>query len=384
MATKSGTISIDEFRKRIRETEVACYICGTRAFSLVRHLSDKHDLTPGQYRKLHSEAKFCSPIVSELLRRLDRKAQTTDDLASFTAAFEFGADLDATFAEARKKLSTSTGPDAKIPAKMPHFFFPKMETEAVLTGLILGKNVYIEGPTGCGKTGLVHQIHAKLERPIQRANMNGDVTAANFVGAMRANRKRGTYFHYGMLPEAMRGGYPLIIDEVDYTPPQIAAVLNPTLEDDQAIFLEETGETIRAEEGFIIIATGNTGGKGDLTGVYTGTEILNSAFLDRFPIKLRMDYLPQAREVEMLEGRFPDESREELELITKAAIEVRTAFKQGQLSVTLSTRKLVEYLELKRTLGEIQARNVTLLNWLDDDDRQLVVELLGRVGMTVD
>ena len=182
--------------------------------------------------------------------------------------------------------------------------------------------------------------------------MNGDVTASHFVGAMRASPEKGTYYYYGVLPRAMKYGATLLVDEVDYTPPHIAAVMNSVLEGKRVLYLEETGETIHAAEGFTVIATGNTGGKGDADGMYTGTEVLNTAFLDRFPIKMRMDYMHHEHEEELLTTRFPTEKASDIKKMVRAANEVREAFKQGQISLTFSTRKLLDYFELKGYLGE--------------------------------
>jgi len=389
--SQNSPASVDEFRSLIRQTEIACLMpkCGYRGHSLVAHLKERHQMSPGQYQKKfprsdYPDVTLVSRVVTELLRRMDRSVKRTTDLSQFTALFDVGRTPLELFMEVGSKLPDVN--DAYIqyatPADLDRYFeFPVEQTAAILTGMILHKNTYISGPTGCGKTELSIQIHKQLKRPFIRINMKGDATVANFIGAMRADPKKGTYFKPGALPIAMKAGYTLIVDEVDYTPPQIAATLNPVLEGSRNLFLEDTGETIHAAEGFCVIATGNTAGKSDPTGVYTGTEVLNSAFLDRFGIKLSMDYLEPEVETAMLMRRFPNEKRDEVKILCLAAKEIRESFKQGALTLTLSTRKLIDYLELKPTMGHIQSIQAVLLNWLDEDDRELVNGLLERCGV---
>jgi len=194
---------------------------------------------------------------------------------------------------------------------------------------------------------------------------------------MKANAE-GTYFDYGVLPWCMMHGVPLIIDEVDYMPPQIGATLNSVL-DSGTVFIPDTNETIEATPGFFIIATANTGGKGDKFGAFTGTEVLNTAFLNRFRMKLKCDYLEQEHEVAMLSGRFPNAETSDIKRMVQAAFEIREAFKQGNLGVTFSTRQLIGYFEMRDDLEARDALDLTMLNWLDEDDSQLVIEILKRV-----
>jgi len=366
-------LTIDEFRTIVKGTEIGCKLCGHKDHSIVKHVLDRHTLSAGQYKKQFPDARLCSPIVSELLRRMDRKSKKTTALTDFVGAFQLGGDIDLSFKEAMKKLPKVDPANAHlIPKKTEHFRFPQKETEAILTALILEKNVYVEGPTGCGKTDLLAQVLNRLDRPMKRANMNGEVTRSNFLGGKVANQQRGTYFQYGSLPLAMRGGYPLLVDEVDYTPPHIASVLNPVLEGGRKLYIDEIDEEITAKEGFLVMATANTGGKGDKTGVYTGTEVLNTSFLDRFSVKLKADYLDRATECSMLADRFPKEPTKDIETMVKGAEEIRVAFQQGNLSLTLSTRKLIDYFELKDSLGPQDSLKVSFLNWVDEDDLELV------------
>lgn len=374
-------ITIDDFRERISDSCPSCAICGFKAHSLVRHFKDAHNMSVGQYKKLHPKASLVSPIVSELLRTMDRKAKFTDRFEDFVKAFENnkGSKIFA----AMKAQFWKGKPEHKdlIPEMIDEFFFDDRLVKAVSFGMLKQKNIYIEGPTGCGKTELVFQMHAQLELPLKRVNMNGDVTVANFIGQRKADPAKGTYFEHGNLPKAMKEGYTLILDEVDYMPPAIAAVMNPVLEGKRMLYIPDTDETIIAAPGFNVIATANTGGKGDAAGVYTGTEIMNTAFLDRFSIKLTADYLPIAEEVKMLQGRFPSRDGSTIQKFVQAANEVRNSFKNGSLPFTISTRKLIDLFEMEEAMGLTEAANCAILNWMDNDNKQVVVNILDRCGV---
>lgn len=385
-------ITLDQFRDRLRESQVKCEVCGWKGHSVVAHLREAHDMSPGQYQKefpreQYSGAKLASPIVAEMLRHLGRvPTEKGTSLTTVMVALDLAeSELDEIFAQMGGKLpkvvEKNLTDDAIRPKKDENFVFPEQETRQVVAGLLLGKNVFISGPTGCGKTELAFQIHSRINRPLYRVNMQGDATYGTFIGAMRADPQKGTWFKYGVAPHAARAGTTLLIDEIDYTPPQVAATMNPLLEARRIVHIEDTDETVKAEEGFTVIATANTGGKGDPMGVYTGTEMLNTAMLDRFAVKVELGYLDEASEVSMLGRRFPGADGDLVITLVKGAKEVRTAFMQGNLVNTMSTRKLIDFFELLPLLGETSAIEATMLNWLEEDDRQLVVDLFRRVGI---
>jgi cobaltochelatase CobS len=339
-------------------------------------------MSVGQYRAQFPQAEITSRVLEELSKQVTRAPQGTDVLETFLPQFmgptTAAADLD--------QLKAHFGPTKPenlllVPTTNPDFVLDDNVAAATTFALLKGKNTYIEGPTGCGKTDGVKQIHARLGLPIKRVNMNGDVTTANFIGSKHADPQTGTYFRHGNLPLAMTGGYTLLIDEIDYMPASIAAVLNPVLEGARELYLPDTDEHIVAEKGFLVIGLANTGGKGDTTGVYTGTEILNTAFLDRFAVKLKMDYLEASAEIDMLTQRFPTVSHTKIWSLVTVARDVRDQFRNGLIPVTLSTRKLIDIFEMEPVLGLRPAVECALLNWLDEDCIELVKKIFENRGM---
>lgn len=388
------TTSLEDLRKLIDRSRVKCEICGFKNHSIAGHLVEEHGIDAAEYKaKYGKRAKLASKVVAEMLRTLPRSAQRTADVGAFVEEFNF-VDVDVAsdeFAEqlaAMRKVLPDTSDELAdlVPEANEHFVLTAGMVAPTCYALQRDIHVYSEGPTGCGKTDGFLQLFARLGEPVLRVNMHGDVTVKNFLGQMVAEN-RSTRFQYGFLPRAMRGdgkrGVRLVVDELDYTPPQIGAIMNPVLENGGTLYIPETGETIRALPGFSIVATANTGGRGDRHGHYAGTELLNLAFLNRFGIKVVEDYLGDELERAMLANRFPEAEGKEIAQMVRAANEVRAAFKEGEIGLTLSTRQLIAFFEARRAMDFGTALDVTFLNWTDADDGALVREVLARVGLSV-
>lgn len=377
-------ISLDEFRAIIRDGRPVCKECGFTAHSLVSHLRDTHKLSPGQYVKKHPNCDVASPVAMELLRHIGknpmRDAPSLAELASkFSSSIVGTTAFVDTWKDKLKWYTPSKESMSFIQERNVHFKFTKNAPFLALA-FEKGRNIFISGPTGCGKTEEVKQIFSALGFPVRRANMHGDVTYGTFVGSMKANAQ-GTYFDYGILPHAMKHGYPVLLDEIDFTPPNIASVLFPVLEKDSELYIPETGEHIKPAKGFMIFATGNTGGKGDGGGQYTGTEVMNSAFLDRFSMMVNADYLPPADEIDVVSKTHPTLKTEFIKRSVVFANELRTAFQQGDLSFTWSTRKVLDFMDFVEIMTPKEALDLTILNWLDKDDKPFVEGLLSKVGL---
>lgn len=383
MATQP--ISVDDFRQQIRALCPTCKICGFRSHSIISHLREKHQLSAGQYRKTYPDAELASPLAVELLRSLGKNPVHAREksIADYMPNGAGTKPLDQARINQWKAtlawFKVTKGTEEFIPSANSNFKFGK-NADLIVMSFATGRNLFVSGPTGCGKTEEIKQVFNRLQIPIRRANMHGDVTYGTFVGSMKANAT-GTYFEYGLLPQAMREGYPVLLDEIDFTPPNISSVLFPVLERDSELYIPETGEHIKPTKGFCVYATGNTGGKGDGDGAFTGTEVLNTAFLDRFSFKLKADYMLAADESEMLTKAYPQYSKEFIRRVVSFASEMRQAFKDGNCAFTWSTRKLLDFMEYVGILGVEMAMDVTLRNWLDKDDEPFVANLYKKVAM---
>lgn len=385
---KLETLSVDEFRSIIRSTAPSCAICGFTDFSLVDHLRSRHSLSAGQYIKKFPSSSLSAPIVQELFLRLGQKPferqVPLEELIGLYKGTEGRMGLNYRLDEIKNTILSwfSLPPSLSplVPLLKPSFFFT---SNAPLIALAIhkGKNLLISGPSGTGKTQELLQVLSYIGMPVRRTNMHMDVTYSSFIGQMRASPSQGTYFQYGFLPSAMKEGYPVIIDEIDFTPPALAALLHPVLESEGVLFIPETQEWITPKRGFTVLATSNTRGKGDNLGVYTGTEVQNTAFLNRFTFKLDSSHLPPFEEERIVRNYYPSSDPLLVTTIVKLANEVRVAHENSELGVTWSIRNILDFFDLEPILGIKEALHVTLLNWFDSEDRPLVQNIIQRVGI---
>src|SRR6266404_358858 len=246
--------------------------------------------------------KTADEIVFQALRSNPRSTGRTGKQSPATAEqkeelepeLDFGIDLD-------REATHSPF----VPVIDHKFYFDPFASRVVRKALTTDRHVYLHGPAGCGKTMLVEQVCALLSHGLFRINPHDGITREFFLGGIKLKNGE-TYFQDGALPTAMRNGLALLVDEFSFLPPNLAAILHPVLERNGKLFSPETGEILRASPGFCVLATDNTGGKGDSTGQFTGTEVQNTATLDRFDYSVIMDYLPQDKEYSMIADRFPE------------------------------------------------------------------------------
>lgn len=294
-----------------------------------------------------------------------------------------------------KKVSAFAGTapnsqEEEIPVVVPQsvlqedfFWYPPHEKMLVEKGILANFNMMLQGPTGCGKTEMAVRILQDKKIEPFRMNLNGEVSVDDFVGMMTLEQG-ATVFKYGILPQAMQQGRPLILDECDAAPPEILFILQSVLEGNPLVLTKHGGETIKPVEGFCVIATANTFGKGDDSSLYAGTNVLNEAFLDRFAMVIPMNYLPKKKEIQVLTKRLGLH-----EVIAKKIVEVadlaRKAMNEGKLFSTFSTRKCLAWAKLLTLdVSLTDGFKVTVLSKIVDEDKKVLAEIYQRVvGETV-
>ena len=201
--------------------------------------------------------------------------------------------------------------------------------------------IFLTGLSGNGKTFSVEQVCAKLKREMVRVNITVETDEDDLLGGFRLVNGE-TEFHKGPVIEAMERGAVLLLDEVDLASNKILA-LQPVLEG-KGVYLKKINEWVQPADGFNVIATANTKGKGSETGAFIGTNILNEAFLERFAITLEQEYPSATVETKIVNNVFnthgvsePDFARR---LVDWAGI-IRKTFYDGGTDEIVSTRRLV-------------------------------------------
>ncbi|GBE49172.1 aerobic cobaltochelatase subunit CobS [bacterium BMS3Bbin13] len=246
------------------------------------------------------------------------------------------------------KIKGYDAPSEFTPPADPNYRFRRAALSDFLAWLKEGRgeSLYISGPTGCGKSSLVSQVAAKLNLPLQRVSAHSRLEFPELVGSHTIVNGSMRFCH-GPLARAMKVGHLFLLDEFDLLDPGTAAGLNGVLEGAPLVIPENGGEVIQPHPEFRFVATGNTAGNGDESGMYQGTVRQNLALMDRGWI-LRFTYPEPSEEEEILAKAVPDLPRLVRSRMVEIANEVRNLFvgsdeNPGSIEVTLSTRSLIRW-----------------------------------------
>ena len=243
---------------------------------------------------------------------------------------------------------------------------------------------FITGLSGNGKTFMVEQICAKLNREVIRVNVTVETDEDDLLGGFRLVDGE-TQFHKGPVVEAMERGAVLLLDEVDLASTKILA-LQPVLEG-KGVFLKKINQWITPKEGFNVIATANTKGKGSESGSFIGTNILNEAFLERFAVTFEQEYPTNANELKIVKNTFRDNDIEDddfAEHLVKWADIIRRTYYDGGVDEVISTRRLVHVSKAYSIFHDKLKAIELCIARFDDDTKQSFKELYGKVDAEVD
>lgn len=236
------------------------------------------------------------------------------------------------------------------PKEIPWYKFrPELLRPVLLWDQGIGcKNLYIAGPTSAGKTSLVEQVMARTGKQVFKVGCHKRFEMSDLIGRLTMKTDGSMEFIPGALPQAMKVGGVLMLDEVDQLNASTAVGLHSVM-DGSSIYIPETGEWVEPHPDFRLAVTGNTTGRGDESGIHRGAERQNGAWLDRF-MYIAADYLSIDEEVEILEKTVPGLPEDISRPMAKTAHEVRQVYVgrsgDGDLETVISTRSLKQWAEL--------------------------------------
>ena len=243
---------------------------------------------------------------------------------------------------------------------------------------------FITGLSGNGKTFSVEQACAQLGRELIRVNITIETDEDDLIGGFRLVNG-ATVWHDGPVIQALNRGAILLLDEIDLASNKILCL--QSILEGNGVFLKKIGRFVEPKEGFNIIATANTKGKGSDDGRFIGTNVLNEAFLERFPVTFEQEYPSPSVEQKILMNVANlvsvDDSEFCKRLVDWADI-IRKTFYDGGIEEIISTRRLTHIIRAYSIFGDKLKAIKVCLNRFDDETKQSFLELYDKVDVEVD
>jgi hypothetical protein len=240
---------------------------------------------------------------------------------------------------------------------------------------------FITGLSGNGKTFSVEQACSQLKRELIRVNVTIETDEDDLIGGFRLVNGE-TAWHNGPVIEALERGAILLLDEIDLASNKILC-LQSVLEG-KGVFLKKIGKFVKPAAGFNVIATANTKGKGSEDGRFIGTNVLNEAFLERFPVTFEQSYPAPSVEQKILEGIALDlgvEDREFCKRLVDWSDVIRKTFYDGGIEEIISTRRLVHIVRAYSIFKDKAKSIQVCVNRFDDETKQAFLELYDKIDV---
>ena len=243
---------------------------------------------------------------------------------------------------------------------------------------------FITGLSGNGKTFSVEQACAQLGRELIRVNITIETDEDDLIGGFRLVNGE-TVWHNGPVIEALERGAILLLDEIDLASNKILCL--QSILEGTGVFLKKIGRTVRPAAGFNVIATANTKGKGSDDGRFIGTNVLNEAFLERFPVTFEQSYPKPSVENKILDKIALNLGVKDTEFC-KRLVDwgdiIRKTFYDGGIEEIISTRRLVHIIRAYSIFNDKAKAIQVCINRFDDETKQAFLELYDKVDADVD
>ena len=238
---------------------------------------------------------------------------------------------------------------------------------------------YISGLSGNGKTFMVEQACAKVGKEFIRVQINPETDEDDLLGGFRLINGE-TVFSKGPVLKAMENGAILLLDEIDRATNKIMC-LQGILEG-KPVLVKKTGEVVTPAEGFNVIATANTKGKGSEDGRFTAASIIDDAFLERFIISVDQQFpslniekkivLKHMAKFDAIDSDFADK------LVTWADI-IRKTFYDDGVDEVISTRRLCHIVQTFSIFNKRDKAIDLCISRFDSDTKEAFLDLYSKV-----
>ena len=273
-----------------------------------------------------------------------------------------------------------------VPEIDKDYKFDRDTTLAILSGFNFNKRVIVHGYHGTGKSTHITQVAARLNWPCIRVNLDSHISRIDLIGKdaiVIKDGKQVTEFKEGVLPWSIQNPIALVFDEYDAGRPDVMFVIQRVLESEGSFTLLDKNKVIKQNDYFRLFATANTIGLGDTTGLYTGTQQINQAQMDRWNIVTTLNYLSLEKEMEIILAKNKNlnnsKGKEKVSNMIKVASLTRKGFIAGDISTVMSPRTVLHWAENSEIFKDTgYAFRVTFLNKCDDIEKNTIAEYYQR------
>ena len=282
--------------------------------------------------------------------------------------------------ESKAAYVVSSLTDNVVPAKDNDFV--NFGNYADIKNIVKSKKfypVFITGLSGNGKTLAVTQACAEAKREMIRCNITIETDEDDLLGGYRLKDGQ-TVWQNGPVIEAMERGAILLLDEIDLASNKIMC-LQPILEG-SGVYVKKINKFVAPKIGFNVIATANTKGQGSDDGKFIGTNVLNEAFLERFPVTFEQQYPSAKIEEKIVSTKLASAGKKDDKfahnLVTWADV-IRKTYNDGGVDEIISTRRLVHIAEAYGIFKNKMKAISVCTNRFDDDTKTSFVDLYTKV-----
>lgn len=380
------------------EEMITCQVCGDVTHIIEPHLKKHEGWDLARYKAEYPMAPTMSKKAADALAQRKAaeekiakpvEATLTPSIAKVAKEFfheAFG------FAKTDKRAMSSRGTPiqirvydpsehgeaaALIPQRDTDYVFDVDLTKTVIMALEMNVPTYLWGHAGVGKTSLYEQIAAVTNRPYTRVQHTANMEEADVEGRWVVI-KGEMVFQNGPLADAMEQGHIYCADEYDFASPMILSVYQAVLEG-KPLFIKAANKKIFPHPNFRFVASGNTNGSGDETGLYQGTMMQNAANYERFGVVERVNYMPQKSEVEIL-TRKTSVTKGDAENIVKFATLMREGFDKKDVAIPMSPRATLNAAKLGAARADMKyGIQVAYINRLPDTSAAVAKSTLQRI-----
>ena len=376
--------------------KILCQICNAEVHSIQLHLRDHHpEISVEDYGSAYPDTPLLSAVAEKILKD-KRESEGRIDMA----VAEFKAPNGSTmkpmhevFGLGKVKAALNGRGDAipiqmidpgdwehMIPDQDSGYIFNIDLIKTCLLGLDLNIPTYTWGHAGVGKSTVHEQIAARTNRPYIRVQHTANTEESHIVGQMLANES-GTYFEPGPLTLAMKHGWMYNGDEYDFAHASVLSVYQPVLEGKSLLIKEapEEWRVVKPHKNFRFVATGNTNGSGDESGLYIGTNIGNAANYSRFGIVEHVDYMSKKQEVQVIVNQA-NIIKTDAEMLVAFAKDIRKAYDKGVMGATIGPRELIYAGKIGLRRGNWRVGlNLSFINRLGEVDRETADGVAQRI-----